>query len=613
MLRRFFTALWQGITWLRIALANLVFIVLLVMLWLALRSAAPEPLPERAALLLNPRGQVVDELSGPAALSLLGESDAATHEVLLTDLVEAVDAAVDDPRITALLLATDELLYIGQSKASELAAAIGRFRDSGKSVIAVGDYYTQDQYRLAVEADRILLHPLGAVALEGYARYQNYFAEALEKLSVQVHVFRAGDFKSIAEPFMRTDMSPGEKALTERWLGQLWAAFAARVEARRGLADGSVNALLNDYPERLRAAAGDPARLALETGLVDEVLDRQQRREYLAALVGARDEDGAAPMVPFDSYLARVREPPRFGVARIAVVTARGNMLPGDQEPGAIGGDSLARRLRAAAEAQGVRALVLRVDSGGGSVFAAEVIREALAQMRESGLPVVISMGSIAASGGYYIATAADRIVATESTITGSIGVFAAFPTFERLLARGGIHTDGVATTALAGGLRPDRPLDAGIADALQQSVDALYERFVGLVAEGRGLPREQVEAVAEGRVLSAQDALAAGLVDRLGGLDVALAEAAELAGLDDFEPLQVQPQLSPRQQLLRSLSELLGAAVDERLPGLLLGRQVGSGVRDAAQLVDELSADPRHLYMRCLACAGLQAVVGGE
>jgi protease-4 len=610
VIKRFLAGIWRTITLVRLALANLLFLALIVVIW-GLLSDKPEPLPERAALILNPQGRVVDERSGVEAAAFLVEADAVQRETLLADLIDSVKHAIEDPRIVALVLDLGDLISIGQSRSLELGAAVQRFRESGKPVVAVGDYFTQDQYRLAVEADTLLMHPFGGVALEGYAYYLNFFAEALAKLSVSMHVFRAGEYKSIAEPLLRNDMSEGERRVATAWLGDLWANYSSTVETRRGLAAGSLQDLLDNYPEYLGRHRGNTAKLALDTGLVDDLLDRSQQNAYLAALVGARDEADRYQGIDFRDYLPRVRqamESPKM--ANVAVVTAEGNIVPGNQPPGSIGGDSLARLLRSTAERDGTRAIVLRINSGGGSVFASELIREEMARIRDAGTPIVVSMGSVAASGGYYIATAADRIVATPATLTGSIGVFLAFPTFENLLERGGISTDGVGTTAMAGTLRLDRPLSPELAAVMQQTVDDLYERFLGLVMESRGLERAEVDAVAQGRVLSARAALDAGLIDELGGLDEAITAAAGLAGLaeGDFEILSIQPQLSPRQQFLQQLSEAMGFSLTGNggVAGALLRapllRQWLGPVQQSAEALAEFS-DPRHLYMRCLSC----------
>ncbi|MEQ8515945.1 MAG: signal peptide peptidase SppA, partial [Chromatocurvus sp.] len=436
--KRFFRGLWRGITYLRLALSNLLFLVVLGLIYLLFSSTSPAPLPAKAALLLDPAGTVVDEKTRVEPLALLSEPSPATAETRLQDMIEAVDAAARDERISALVIATENLVQLGLSRAQELAPALARFRETGKPVIAAGDYFTQDQYLLAAEADEILLHPYGGVALEGFASYQNYFREALEKLAVDVHVFRAGEFKSIAEPLTRNDMSDGEKRITRAWLDDLWSQYTRRIETRRGLDSGALQRQIDAYPQRLAGADGDPARLALAEGLVDHLMSHGEMDEHIAARVGAVNDAGLAEMIPFQRYLAKRSDAPNAG-RRIAVITAQGNILPGAQDPGAIGAESLSSQLRTVAASRDIAAIVLRINSGGGSVFASEVIRAALAEVRAGGVPVVVSMGPVAASGAYFIATAADAIWATPATLTGSIGVFAAFPTVDRLLSRAGI------------------------------------------------------------------------------------------------------------------------------------------------------------------------------
>lgn len=605
-IRRFFRGIWRGITYLRLALSNLLFLVVLGLLFLLFSGTSPAPLPEQAALLLNPAGTVVDERTRVEPLALLTEPSMASAETRLQDMLDAVDAAAGDERITSLVIDTENLVQLGLSRAQELAPALARFRATGKPIIAASDYYTQDQYLLAAEADEILLHPYGAVALQGFASYQNYFDEALDKLAVDVHVFRAGEFKSIAEPLTRNDMSEGEKAITRAWLEDLWAQYTERVEARRGLENGTLQRQINDAPRRLADVGGDPAQLALVEGLVDRLLSRREMDEHIAGRVGAVDDSGRAEMIPFRRYLAK-----QSGEAddrrRIAVVTAQGNILPGVQEAGAIGGESLSSELRDVADSPDVAAIVLRINSGGGSVFASEVIRATLEEVRARGTPVVVSMGPVAASGGYFIATAADEIWATPATLTGSIGVFAAFPTVDRLLSRAGVHTDGVGTTEAAGALRIDRPLNPLAAEALQQSVERIYEKFLVLVADSRGMTVDAVDAVAQGRVWSAPAARQAGLVDELGSLADAAAAAAELAGVEEYRIDPVRPSLSPRQQVLQGLADRLSLA---GLSGLLTTtdsmpvslRLALLPVQAARDVVAGLS-DPRHLYMQCLGC----------
>ncbi|MAT93855.1 MAG: signal peptide peptidase SppA [Halioglobus sp.] len=605
--RRFFRALWNGITRLRLALSNLLFLAMLAIIYFVYVGGAVEPLPERAALLLNMSGTVVDQRSAVDPLeALVSPPTAATHEVLLRDVIDAIEIAAEDPAITALVMELDALGYVGISRTQEISRALDGFRASGKPIVAVGDYFTQDQYLLASQADEIIVHPMGGVALEGYSSYRNYFREALEKLSVNMHIFRAGEHKSVVEPFIRDDMSPGEKEVTSRWLGQLWDQYTATVEAARELAPGAVNDYVNNFPARLRGQGGDTAGLALQAGLVDTLMSRHEANAHLVELVGAENEDGLYEAVVFERYAMRKRPGPLSTPdgERVAVITAEGNILPGDQPPGTIGGDSLAWLLRSTAEEEGVRAIVLRVNSGGGSMFASEVIRQQVLYAQQQGIPVVVSMGAVAASGGYYIAAQADEIWATPTTITGSIGVFAAFPTFEDLLARVGIYTDGVGTTDLAGALRADRPIDPELVEALNSGIEFAYRSFLDVVAQGRQMRPEEVDPVAQGRVWSATDALGAGLVDRVGSLEEAVASAAALAQLEDYEVDYVELPLSPRDQVMQALANrvgVLGVARQSAVGGVL--QDVLAPLRAAAQELDLLQ-DPRHLYLRCLACA---------
>jgi protease-4 len=609
LLRRALSAIWNGITRIRLALSNILFLLMLVIIYVVYLGGAPQPLPDRAALLLNPVGSIVDQKSPIMPLqALAGEPSPADNQVLLRDVVDAIEYAREDPTINSLVMELDQLVYVGLSKSQEIATALAAFRDSGKPVVAVGDYFSQDQYLLASQADEIITHPLGGVVLEGFSSYRNYFRQALEKISVNVHVFRAGEHKSAMEPFVRDDMSPGEKEVTGRWLQVLWDQYTAAVEERRELSPGAINDYSNRFAERLKESGGNTARLALEAGLVDQLLGRKEANDYLVEMVGASDDDGQYEAVTFERYVARKRPSmlARNEEDRVAVITAQGDMLPGDQPPGTIGGDSLASLIKATAEEEDVKAIVLRVNSGGGSMFAAEVVRQQVLRVRAGGKPVVVSMGSVAASGGYYIAADADEIWASPSTITGSIGVFAAFPTFEKLLQRAGVFTDGVGTTELSGAMRVDRPLNPQVISALNSGVRHAYQSFLQIVADGRDMTVEEVMPLAEGRVWSAPDALEHGLVDALGGLEDAIGAAAARADLERYEVDYVELPRSPRELLLQQLSKRLGA-----LPGWQSTQvrttllQLLRPVREAARELSILQ-DPAHLYTRCITCAVL-------
>jgi protease-4 len=558
---RFLGAFWNSITRVRVALSNILFLTVLGLIFFVFRGSAPDALPDKSALLLNPVGSIVEQKSYTDPISMLfSEPLPSEREVLLRDVIDAINFARDDDAITALVMDLKQLSGVGVSKTGEIAEALASFRESGKAVVAVGDYYSQSQYLLASEADNIILHPLGAVEMSGFGSYQWYFRDALDKLSVKMHVFRAGEHKSAAEPFMRNDMSPGEKEITLQWLVPMWNHYTETVESRRGLGAGDIDDYVANFPARLQAVDGDQAQAALEQGLVDQLAGRQRANEYLAEVVGATDKKGDYERVPFEHYLHHKR--PVIDVLdadnTIAVVTARGMILDGSQPPGAIGGDSLAALLKKTAQDKNVKAIVLRVDSGGGSAFASEIIRQQILYAQQQSKPVVISMGSVAASGGYWISAPADEIWATPTTITGSIGVFGAFPTVEELMQKLGVHTDGVGTTELAGAGRLDRPLSPGFAQTLQASVDNIYVRFIELVAEGREMEPAAVDAIAQGRVWSAVDARRIGLVDELGGLQAAIEAAARLANLEDYAIDYREQPLSPQEMFLR---QLLGQA----------------------------------------------------
>ncbi|MFL3654282.1 MAG: signal peptide peptidase SppA [Halioglobus sp.] len=607
LLRRFFSGIWRVITRIRLALSNILFLAMIAFIYFIYVGGAPEPLPDKAALLLNMSGTVVDQKSEVNPLqALLGPPSRDDHEVLLRDVIEAIDYAAQDPAINALVMELDSLGRLGISKTQEIVDALGAFRKSGKPIVAVGTYYTQGQYLLASHADTVIAHPLGGVALEGYSSYHNYFREALKKISVNVHVFRAGDHKSAVEPFMRDDMSPAEKELTSRWLNNLWGQYTATVETQRELKPGMVDHYVNNFAQLLQDQGGDAAQTALQWGLVDKLLTRSQGNDFLVELVGASDDDGLYEAVVFERYVARKR-PLSLGSSdsdRVAVITAEGTILPGEQPPGSIGGDSLARLIRGAVEAEGVKAIVLRINSGGGSMFASEIIREQVVYARNMGLPVVASMGAVAASGGYYIAADADEIWATPSTITGSIGVFAAFPTFEELLQRVGIYTDGVGTTDLAGSMRADRPLNPQLEAALTSGVAFAYKSFVQIVAEGRDMSVAEVDPLAEGRVWSAPDALKAGLVDSLGSLDDAIAAAAARAGLESYEVQYVEMPMSARDMLMKQLANSVGSlhVLTQSAASSALSDLLGP-MQEAAKELGSMQ-DPGYLYMRCVSCS---------
>ncbi len=601
--------LWTGLTKIRLALSNLLFIFIICLVIWAFRDAKPEPLPDSAALLLNPVGTVVDQRTFVDPLEvLLSDQAPQEREVLLGDLIDAILLAKDDPRITALVMELDQLFGIGTSKTSEVASAIAEFRTSGKPVIAWNDNLSQAQYLLAAEADELIIHPMGSVLLEGFSNYQWYFADALEKFSVNVHVFKAGQFKSIAEPLQRNSMSDGEKAISRAWLDSAWSHYTGQVEDRRALPAGTINGYVNGFAEAVESNGGDLAATALAIGLVDRVMQHSEANAYIADIVGATDSEGFYEAVAFENYLQRSLPPMTSlgGNPQVATIVGRGTIMGGEQPAGTIGSATLGPLLDEAAEDPNIAAIVLRLDSGGGGTFASEVIRQKVLEVRRSGKPVVVSMGSIAASGAYWIAAAADQIMATPTTLTGSIGVFAAFPTFEEVLDRAGINTDGVGTTEVAGAFRPDRPIQPTVSRTIQASVDHFHQLFVDVVSSGRELPEDTVRDLANGSVFLASSAQEMGLVDALGDGRDAVRAAAELAGLEEgsYDSVVLEEMPSPRELFLRQLAgnahQALGGLPMQDWQRVL--QSWSAPLKAGISVLDNLD-DPRGVYAHCQVC----------
>ncbi len=601
--------IWSGLDGLRKILHLVLMLVIFGLLWAAFARTIPI-VPHRAALVIAPQGPLVEQLSGdPLERAIAQSLRQLPAETLLRDVVDAIRAAKDDPRISSLYLDLAGVDGGGIAKLQEIAAAVGEFRESGKPVIAYGDFYDQRQYYLAAHADEIYLDPKGIAYVDGYANYGLFLKDALEKLSVDWNVFRVGEYKSAVEMFSRNDMSPAEREESLVWLGTIWGTYKAEVAKARGFEPERLQAYADDAVEALRRADGDLAKMALDAGLVTALEGRFAVEDRLAELTGVDDATNSYVGVELDGYLANVRSQQALrpeSANEIAVIVAAGEILPGEQPPGVIGSDTLAWELRDAAQDEAVKAVVLRIDSPGGSTFASEVIRREVAALRAAGKPVVASMSSLAASGGYYIAMDADRIVASPATLTGSIGIFAMFPTFQRTLEKFGVHTDGVGTTALSGEFRPDRPLGEVSREILQQSLEHEYREFIGHVAKSRNKPVEQVDAVAQGRVWAGADALDLGLVDELGGYEHAIEVAAELANLgDDYKAVFPEGRLGIgealglriRATLARGVVALLPESMAPRLPPAL------AALADEARRLERLT-DPRNLYAYCLVCA---------
>jgi protease-4 len=597
--RGFFSKLGTAIDVTRRWTLNIIFLVIVGGIAMAIFSSVKEvTVPDRAVLVLAPEGIVVDQLSAVDAFSQLS-AQGLPQETLLADLIETVNLASEDPRIEVLLLKLDDLEHIGMSKTLELSEAIQGFRENGKTIVATANHYNQDQYLLASFADQIFVHNMGGVGIEGFAVIRNYFRDAIDKLKIRFHVFKVGNFKSAVEPLLRNDMSDAAKEANRAWLDQLWSLYRDIVVERRGISVDKFEEYVNHVDRVMAEVGGDAAQAALDYGLVDGIVSRPLLREMLIERVG-ENATGSFQQSYFRDYLALnhwLSIEPRESVG---IIVASGNIVDGERPEGSIGGDSLARLVRQARLDSNIKAVVLRIDSGGGSAFASEIIRAELQKLQEAGKPLVVSMGSMAASGGYWIAAGADEVWATPATLTGSIGIFGAFPTVDNMLQSLGVSTDGVGTTAVAGKLRPDLPLDPILASAIQSGVEYGYRRFINVVADGRNKLVEQVEPIAEGRVWSGVDAQQLGLVDKLGGLQQAVNSAASLVGLDPADTRLLSLPLSLEEELMRMIlgSGLVKTALSASSPLVSVLNSVLPAWRDVLTLKDS-----RGVYAYCLMC----------
>ncbi|WP_257386896.1 signal peptide peptidase SppA [Tahibacter caeni] len=566
--RRFFGAIWDAINFARRLVLNLIFLFIVLIFLIALSAKAPVVEP-RTALVLELKGELVEQFrtdAGSRALErMLGSK---SGEIQLRDVLDVIRRAGADPNIERIVLRTDELRGAGLASLTEIGAALERFRATGKDVVAVSDGMTQMPYFLAAHADQILMHPDGAILLNGFASYRGYYKDLLDKLAVQVHLFRVGEFKSAAEPYILNGASREAREADRYWLDGLWQTWLSEVGSRRKLEPQAIQNGIEILPEAIESAQGDLAKIALTSHLVDQLATRDQAREVLIAK-GVPDKDKHSfRQVDWRDYQALARHAALPDLrASVAVVVAEGEIVGGEQNPGTVGGESTAALLREAREDDNVKAVVLRVNSPGGEVFASEQIRREIELIKQAGKPVIASMGDVAASGGYWISMDADEIFAQPATITGSIGIFGLFVSIPETLQKIGVHTDGVGTTPLAGALDPRLPLDPSVAKVIQAVIDKGYRDFVGRVAAARGKQAQEIDEVARGRVWSGRQALDRGLVDKLGGLDDAVAAAAERAKLGaDWQTRYIEKSPGAFEQFLLNLSDSASARALARI-----------------------------------------------
>lgn len=601
----FFGLVWRILEGIRRVLHLILLLVIFGFILAALHTSIPI-VPHTAALVIAPEGSLVEQLSSDPVRRAFGEaSGGPAPETLLRDVIDAVAAAKTDSRIKMIVLDLGYLDASGLSKLQEIGAALRDFRAAGKRVVVAADSLDQTQYYLAAQAGEVYLDPLGLVYLDGFSYYRMYLKDAIEKLGVDVNVFRAGTYKSFTDQFSRSDMAASEREESSVWLEALWNAYQQDVTHARSLPAGALNEFVADEPAALTAVNGDAAKLALQRGLVTALKSRRQVADELKVFVGEDDDSHSFNSIGMNQYLASVRSKRVLkskSDSKVGIVVASGEILDGRQPPGTIGGESTADLLRQARYDKAVKAVVLRVDSPGGSMFASEQILREVKTLRKSGKPVVVSMSSYAASGGYYISSAANQIFASPTTLTGSIGVFSVVPTFQRTLEKLGVKVDGLGTTAIAGDMRLDRALTPATRRILQTSVDHAYAEFLRRVADGRKKAVEDVDKIAQGRVWAGVDAQRIGLVDHLGGLKDATDAAAKLAELSaDYGVDYIEPELSLRQQLLMQLrSETLRMG---QIAGFVAPR--GDVERMLDPLLEQARAiarlnDPRGLYAYC-------------
>src|ERR1700722_7376815 len=604
-LRGFFGLVWRILEGIRKVLHLALMLIIFGFVLAALHTSIPA-VPRSAALVIAPQGELVDQLTGDSVRRALDEASGGPNpETLLRDVTEAIATAKADSRIKLIVLDLDELDASGLSKLQEIGAALRDFRASGKRVIAMGDSYSQIQYYLAAQAGEVYLDPMGDVEVHGFSYYRMYYKDAIDKLEIDSNVFRAGTFKSYTDQFSRSDMAPSEREETSLWLESLWNAYTQDVTHARSLPATALKDFIAAQPASVTAINGDLAKMALQRGLVTALKTRRQVADDLKGLVGEDDSNHSFNGIGMSQYLAAVRSKHALkskSDSKVGIVVASGEIFDGRQLPGKIGGESTSDLLREARYDNAVKAVVLRVDSPGGSEFASEKILREVQALRKAGKPVVVSMSSYAASGGYYIAAAANQIFASPTSITGSIGVFSYIPTFQRTLEKLGVKVDGIGTTPLAGDLRIDRALGAVTKQVLQASVDHAYAQFVRRVADGRKKSFEDIDKIAQGRVWAGLDAQRIGLVDHLGGLKDATDAAAKLAELGtNYDVDYIEPDLSLREELLmqiRSQAVRLGA-----LAGIIPQRTEVERILDPlleqARAITKLK-DPRWLYSYC-------------
>ncbi|MBD5914263.1 signal peptide peptidase SppA [Salmonella enterica subsp. enterica serovar Enteritidis] len=608
----FFKWTWRVLNFVREMVLNLFFIFLVLVgvgIWMQIGNGSNSEQTARGALLLDISGVIVDKPStnhrlGALGRQLFGASSDRLQENSLFDIVNAIRQAKDDRNITGIVLDLKNFTGADQPSMRYIGKALREFRDSGKPVFAVGENYSQGQYYLASFANKIWLSPQGQVDLHGFATNGLYYKTLLDKLKVSTHVFRVGTYKSAVEPFIRDDMSPAAREADSRWIGELWQNYLHTVSANRQISPQQLFPGAQAIIDGLTSVGGDTAKYALDHKLVDALASSADVEKALTKQFGWSKTENNYRAISYYDY--SLKTPADTG-GTIAVIFANGAIMDGEETPGNVGGDTTASQIRDARLDPKVKAIVLRVNSPSGSVNASEVIRAELAAARAAGKPVVVSMGGMAASGGYWISTPANYIVASPSTLTGSIGIFGVINTVENSLSSIGVHSDGVSTSPLAD-ISMTKALSPEVQQMMQLSIEYGYKRFITLVADARKRTPEQIDKIAQGHVWTGEDAKANGLVDSLGDFDDAVAKAAELAKLKQWHLDYYQDEPTVLDMVMDSMTGSVRAMLPEAIQAMLPAPLVSAANTVKAE-GDKLAAfnDPQNRYAFCLTCANVR------
>ncbi|EIL5256872.1 signal peptide peptidase SppA [Salmonella enterica subsp. enterica serovar Typhimurium] len=608
----FFKWTWRVLNFVREMVLNLFFIFLVLVgvgIWMQIGNGSNSEQTARGALLLDISGVIVDKPStnhrlGALGRQLFGASSDRLQENSLFDIVNAIRQAKDDRNITGIVLDLKNFTGADQPSMRYIGKALREFRDSGKPVFAVGENYSQGQYYLASFANKIWLSPQGQVDLHGFATNGLYYKTLLDKLKVSTHVFRVGTYKSAVEPFIRDDMSPAAREADSRWIGELWQNYLHTVSANRQISPQQLFPGAQAIIDGLTSVGGDTAKYALDHKLVDALASSADVEKALTKQFGWSKTENNYRAISYYDY--SLKTPADTG-GTIAVIFANGAIMDGEETPGNVGGDTTASQIRDARLDPKVKAIVLRVNSPGASVNASEVIRAELAAARAAGKPVVVSMGGMAASGGYWISTPANYIVASPSTLTGSIGIFGVINTVENSLSSIGVHSDGVSTSPLAD-ISMTKALSPEVQQMMQLSIEYGYKRFITLVADARKRTPEQIDKIAQGHVWTGEDAKANGLVDSLGDFDDAVAKAAELAKLKQWHLDYYQDEPTVLDMVMDSMTGSVRAMLPETIQAMLPAPLVSAANTVKAE-GDKLAAfnDPQNRYAFCLTCANVR------